>query len=80
MFSEHSGAMDRVAKTLDLFGNIGLNFVELLESVGSVVSSEIIILNRSWVTVMINESPGSLIGFQALIWGISEGDFLRWDN
>lgn len=72
--------MDRVAKTLDLFCDIGLDFVELLEGVGSMVSSKIIILNRSWVAIMINESPGSLVGFQALIWGISESDFLRWHN
>jgi len=72
--------MDRVAKTLDLFCDIGLNFVEQLKSVGGVVSSKIMILNRSWVTVMINVSPDSLVGFQCLIWGIGESNFLRCDN
>lgn len=72
MFGEHGRVVDGIAQSLDLIGDVGLCFVAFFEGFVDAVFTEIGILDWTWVHVVINKSPGSLVGFQNLIRSICE--------
>jgi len=67
MLREHSGVVDSVTKSLDLLSNISFRLEEFLQGSGNTIRSEVSVLDGTWVTIMVNQSPFSFISFDDLV-------------
>lgn len=63
-----------------MVSDVRLYFIKLSKGVRDAVVAEVGVLDGAWVAVMVDESPGALVGLEDLVRQVGEDDFLRGDD